>query len=79
MSIDLTFDGSTEARGRNRWFQLREVEISHWPQDHSVCVYFYSKTRGEMAPIVLHFHRSDELLTLIEGLKKAYFNNTWQE
>lgn len=71
MTIELSFDGSTECRGRNRWFQLREVELSHHQWDQSMAMYCYSSKRGNIAPIVLHFHHAEELRTLICGLAKA--------
>jgi len=71
LSIDLHFDGSTECRGRNGWFQLRTAELSHWQHDGSSCAYFYSSKSGNMPPIVLHFHNPEELRTLICGLAKA--------
>lgn len=79
MSINLTFDGSTEARGRNGWFQLHRIYIHpgrHYPLEGeptpTVGVWVYSKRYGKMPPILLQFHNSEELRTLICGLSKAY-------
>lgn len=78
MSIDLSFDGSTEARGRNGWFQLREGTIYNGTTMRVegdfpyVSIWFYSKTYGNMPPILMKFHNPEELRTLICGLSKAY-------
>ena len=71
MTIDLTFDGSTECRGRNRWFQLRSAEIMLTQYEPGVMLDIFSSKRGKMAPIILHFHNPEELRTLICGLAKA--------
>lgn len=76
--IDLTFDGSTDARGKNHWFQLRRglLHVSTtYPHDapaHPVAhVWLYSKHPASVAPIVLDFNQPEELRTLICGLAKA--------
>ena len=79
MTTLLSFDGTTECRGRNRWFQLREVELSLHQWDHSMAMYCYSSKRGNIAPIVLHFHNPNELRTLICGLAKALAQMTTKE
>ena len=76
MTIDLLFDGSTECRGRNRWFQLREAHISCYhdlrgEEGYGVSVGLFSKTRGDMPPIMLRITNPEELRTLICGLAKA--------
>jgi|SoiMethySBSTD1v2_1073268.scaffolds.fasta_scaffold168099_10 hypothetical protein len=71
MSIDLQFDGTTEARGRNGWFQLREGLINAYPGVPEVYVNLYSKSHSKTAPIFLCFHTPEELRTLICGLAKA--------
>jgi len=76
MNLTQTFDGSTEARGRNGWFQLHESYIWSYPSLASpvgagASVHLYSKKHGEMPPILLNFTNPEELRQLICGLAKA--------
>jgi hypothetical protein len=76
MNITLQFDGSTEARGRNGWFQLHEARIISGADLRaeigiSVTVGLSSKVPGHLPPIYLNFTNPEELRQLICGLAKA--------
>lgn len=71
MNTTYTFDGSTDARGRNGWFQLDHVDICAYDWNHNVTVWMYSKVHAKMAPIYLEFSNPEELRQLICGLAKA--------
>jgi len=76
MNKTYTFDGSTECRGRNGWFQLHEALILastiSLNDDRPVAyVNLYSKVHAKNAPIILRFTNPEELRQLICGLAKA--------
>jgi hypothetical protein len=69
MHHDMTFDRTTEAKGRNRWFVLDRGEIvvgtAHsWLE---LC----SKRAPKNAPIILRFANPADMQRLGEGLLKA--------
>ena len=59
-------DGKIEARGRNGWFNLKEVEV--YPgKPGEMWVVFYSVRLGSNPPIVLSGHPKD-LAALVRDL-----------
>jgi hypothetical protein len=75
MNLTIQFDGSTECRGRNGWFQLHEAYIwtARDSQSGQVEAHLHvaSKVQGNMPPIVMNFTNPEELRQLICGLAKA--------
>lgn len=62
----LTFDQTTQARGRNGWFALHEADLDVYPEDGYL--HLYGKVRGKQSPIVLHFRSPADMRTLGEAL-----------
>ena len=55
--ITIPCTGQSEARGRNRWFRLAEVEITLFHHGHAdearLCLDLFSCRRGRSAPVIL--------------------------
>lgn len=72
----LTFDGTTEARGRNGWFTLAsgDLVLSMTSQSRGYLSLF-AKRVGNTAPIMLVFHQPEDMRMLARALTQAA--ETW--
>lgn len=58
-AIVLGMSGESAVKGRNGYFHLRDVQLTHNPLSDTLRVEFYSRLRGDVPPAVMELTPDD--------------------